>query len=300
MSEQDLVLEPPPADDETAAPSPPTPETPETSGETAETTPEAETEQPPPVEKPRRTIIDDLQAERAARREAEQRAQSVAQELATAKPILQALARHPHGVQILQSLVQGAPLPQQGPPQPDPELQSIAEDLGLYNVDGTPDLVKAGRIQQRQHAVAQQAVQAAVAPLQQGTEAQQAQQSRVHLWQQAHQPENTHVDPTALKELLQALPDNIIKHQEVQSLVWVLAAGATALQGGKAPQTGPPMPTPPPTNPPVYSEQPGGRARPVTPLAQPFQQILKRAGMSDKDMQATLGKFVPNAPNLLE
>ena len=102
MSEPDLVLEPPPADeDEAAPPAPPT------SGALEAEAPEAPADDAPPVEKPKRSIVSDLQAERLARRQAEENYQRATQEAAQMRPIVQALAKHPNGVAILQSLVQG-------------------------------------------------------------------------------------------------------------------------------------------------------------------------------------------------
>lgn len=315
MGDTGYVLEPPPSDDQPQAPAQPppaqTPQAPTDAQRFAEQREGAlegtddggeEEQQPPPRQERRRTIVNDLQEERQARRQADERAARLEAEANQMRPIVNALAAHPNGVAMLQALVQGQPLP---PPQqtgPDPELVSIAEDLGLYTLDGQPDLVKAGRIAQRQAHVARQAVQQAVQPMQQQTVSERAHVGRNALWTQAHQPENKDVDPGVLGELLKLLPDQLIADQGVQSLVWTLATGATTLQRNRG--QAPPVPQPQPgvasQQPPVFTESAGGRVRPQTQLAAPFQALLKKAGLTDKDVQTSLGKYVPGAPNALE
>jgi hypothetical protein len=52
--------------------------------------------------------------------------------------------------------------------------------------------------------------------------------------------------------------------------------------------------------PPIYSEPAGGRPRATPQLDEPFRARLRESGLKDDDINQSLSRFVPGAPNRLE
>ena len=177
--------------------------------------------------------------------------------------------------------VQQAQTQQQAPPQtqePDPELAAVARDLALYKPDGTLDLDTAKRINERTQRVAQQAAQAAVAPLQQSAVQQQAQnmlqRAMVTKGKSGQQP-----DPAILKDIWNRLDPRLTATEDGAREAWVAAMGRTVALSEAAPvKAKDDIPAP------LLTERAGGRDVVTGPaLSDMEKRALKSMGMTEKE-----------------
>jgi len=285
--------EPPPAP-EPPAPEPPAPGEDEIDIDTGE-----------PVAG-RRTLVGDLVREREQRRVAETQAQS-------AQELLRQVIADPAGMALLQRVASGAtpPDPQQTQEAQQAQLQELeatAIDLGLYDADGNPDLGAAGRIMAREQRRVEAQVQRAVAHLQQ-TELLPLKQQRVEQTIAHVKNVAAHygIDPDMVERGMRTIPIDQINNPEVQQTVLMTALGLQTFGAGGAPQPQAPPQRGPQApqqrgqlRPPIYSEPAGGRPRATPQLDEPFRVRLRESGLKDDDINASLARFVPGAPNRLE
>lgn len=265
----------------------------------------------------RRTLVGEMVRERERRQLAEAQLQS-------STDLLRQIMTDPQGAALLSRVVGGgAPAPA-GPSAEEQaaqqaELETLAIDLGLYDERGAPDLTTAKRIQEREERRVAQVVkrelgafeQTKLQPLAQ----QRAQQVIGHVVTVAQQ---YGIDPQLVQNGMQALYEqnpNAIYDEQAQQAVLMTALGIQTFGAAGAPPTsgqpGAPAPRRPrapqggsaplrPGAPPIYTEPPGGGPRAQSQLAEPFRVRLREAGLKDDEINASLGRFVPGAPNALE
>jgi hypothetical protein len=276
--------------------------------------PAAEPEPPPPGDEEidldtgepvggRRTLVGDLVREREQRRIAETQASS-------AQDLLRQVMQTPDGLALLQRVASGAPS------GPDPaeqqalqqELEATAIDLGLYDTEGNPDLQAAGRIMAREQRRVEAQVARAVQHLQ-ATELAPIKQQRAEgiIAHVKNVAAHYGIDPDMVERGMRTLPVEQMGNPEVQQTVLMTALGLQTFGAGGAPQP-PQAPQRGPAmgaqrgqlRPPIYSEPAGGRPRAQPQLDEPFRARLRESGLKDDDINASLSRFVPGAPNRLE
>lgn len=264
----------------------------------------------------RRTLVGEVVRERERRQLAEA-------QLSSSTDLLRQLMADEQGAALLSRIVGGgAP----GPAGPSPEdvaaeqaeLEALAIDLGLYDAQGAPDLATAKRIQQREERRVAQVVKRELGAFEQ-TKLQPIAQQRAaqtigHVVAVAQQ---YGIDPQLVQNGMRALYEqnpNAIYDEQAQQAVLMTALGIQTFgsasgapqpggqpqprQRPRAPQGGPaPLR---PGAPPIYTEAPGGGPRAQSQLAEPFRARLREAGLKDDEINASLGRFVPGAPNALE
>lgn len=253
----------------------------------------------------------------------------------------------PGGAELLQAAVTGRPPGAGAPGAVSPqeqqereqlfrEAQEVAQDLGLYDGEGKPDVRLAAKIVLRDRKRVQDAVQAAVQPLQQRTLQLGAEPVIQHVLGVAEQ---FGISPELVEQGLRATPASELGKPEVQQAVLMMALGTQQMllqQNAEVPgfgydaagnyvllprtvaRQGQPMRQPAvrarqgvtvpgvvpqrgAARPPLFMEQPGGRPRTQQPGLDPvFRERLQSTGMKDADIDSALGNFVPGAPNRLE
>jgi hypothetical protein len=263
---------------------------------------------PPDEDEPqgrRGGVVGELVEERAARRLAEQQA-------ASAQDLLKQVMQSPDGLALLQRVASGTPAAQGPDPQEAyrQECEATAIDLGLYDDKGQPDLQSAHRIMQREERRVQAQVQRAVQHLQQ-TELAPLKQQRVEQTIQHVKAVAQHygIDPDMVERGLRTIPAEQIGNPEVQQTVLMTALGLQTF-GGATPPQGPVQRERGPNGqfaasrgalrPPIYQEPSGGRPRSAPQLDEPFRARLRESGLKDQEINASLDRFVPGAPNRLE
>jgi hypothetical protein len=262
-------------------------------------------EQQPPKQRGR--LMNDLISTRKRAQTAEQKLQALEHESQLTRPILEAIARHPQGLAVLQSILQdqaggpvaapagGVPAPAAaGPrytPQQEQHLARFAERFGLYNRDGSPNLQAAAETMDDIRGVSQEVVKQAVAPVQHATVRQQASAIYQSL---AEQATREGVDAATLSELAQAVGPELFIQPGVADLVYSAAAGKQVIlekRGARRPAAAAP----------IYTESSGGRTAPVAAaLPAPLQRVLRQANLSDKDIAQSTSAYKPGQPNALE
>jgi hypothetical protein len=262
---------------------------------------------PDAIEPPqgRRSVVGDLVRERERRQQAETQA-------AAAQDLLRSVMESPEGLAMLQRAATGAPA-SDAPSAADQlalqqEQEATALDLGLYDEKGQPDLAAAARIMAREDRRVQAQVQRAVQQLHQTEllplKQQRAEQTIAHVKAVA-----THygIDADMVERGMRTLPIDQLGNPEVQQTVLMTALGLQTFGAGGAPQQQPqPYGTPQPQGrralrPPIYQEPAGGRPRGQAPvLDEPFRVRLRESGLKDADIDSSLSRFVPGAPNRLE
>jgi hypothetical protein len=264
--------------------------------------PEGEEGEEPEPPQGRRSLVGDLVREREQRRVAEEQA-------AAAQGLLQSVMQTPEGLAALQR----AALGDQAPPDQAAEQQALQEeleataiDLGLYDDKGQPDLKSAARIMAREQRRIDVQVQRAVEQLKQTEllplKQQRAEQTIAHVKAVAA---HYGIDPDMVERGMRTLPIDQLGNPEVQQTVLMTALGLQTFGQGTPPpqpQYGPPQPQGRRAlRPPIYQEPAGGRPRGQAPvLDEPFRVRLRESGLKDADIDASLSRFVPGAPNRLE
>jgi hypothetical protein len=265
-------------------------------------------EQPEVGEEPqpggRRTLVGELVREREQRRVAENQATA-------AQDLLRQVMQTPDGLSLLQRVATGAPAAE---PQVDEsafraEAEATAIDLGLYDDQGQPDLQAAARIMAREERRVQAQVERAVQQLAQ-TEILPLKQQRVEQTIAHVKGVAAHygIDPEMVERGMRTLPPEQVGNAEVQQTVLMTALGLQTFGGVPQRQQGQPLPQHSPVQqgqrgqlrPPIYSEAAGGRPRSGVVLDEPFRNRLRESGLKDTEINASLERFVPGAPNRLE
>ena len=260
----------------------------------------------------RRTLVGDLMRERERRQLFEQQSNQ-------SQALIRQVMSLPGGMELLQAAATGQPPPRQ-PGQPSAEDEALAQeasevarDLGLYNAEGQLDLRTAARIVLRDRKRTQTLVESALRPLQQQTLQLGVEPVIAHVLSVADQ---FGIDRNLVMQGLRATPPEHVNNPQVQQAVLMMALGTQVMLGsqqGQAPQPGQRRaPAAGPQNggvqrqaqtfqPPIFTEAPGGRPRAQAPALDPvFRDRLKSTGMKDTDIDGTLSRFVPGAPNRLE
>lgn len=262
--------------------------------------PEGEEPQP----QGRRSVVGDLVRER-------ERRQTVENNLQQSQELLRQVMSLPGGMELLQAATTGQPLPRRpGEMSAEDqalvqEAQEVAQDLGLYDANGHPDLKTAARIVFRDRKRTETMVRQALGPLQQQTLSLAAQPVINRVLGVAEQ---FGIDKNLVWQGLQATPPEHLNNPEVQQAVLMMALGTqTMLQSNqsRATGTGGQQPRGMPlqrmgARPPIFTEAPGGRPRASAQLDDVFRERLRSTGMKDETINASLANFVPGAPNRLE
>lgn len=270
----------------------------------------------------RRTIVGDLVRERARRQAAESQAES-------ATALVRTLMQSPEGMAALQRAALGDQAPPAAPSSAEAqaaadaervELEALAIDLGLYDAESQPDLKAAKRVYDRQSRMVDQAVQRATKQFEtqlQPLKMTQADQIIGHVMRVA---ESYGIDPQLVENGLRSLPVDQIGNPQVQQTVLMTALGLQtfgALDPNAPPQARGRRPAPVPPNgppadprqvptsratlrPPIFQEPPGGRPRSAPVLDDAFRARLRESGLKDTEIDESVGRFVPGAPNRLE
>jgi len=307
--------QPAPAPAAPAAPPPPPDLSQPLLDEGEDTLGEAEGEELPeePGQPQRRTVVGDLVRERERRQMAEGN-------LHQSQELLRQVMSLPGGMDLLQAAatgkpVNGSPAAPSRPGQLSPEDQAlvqeaneVAHDLGLYDAEGNADLRTAARIVLRDRKRTEKLVQQALAPVQQTTMSLASQPVINHVLQVADQ---FGIDRNLVWQGLQATPPEHLGNVEVQQAVLMMALGTQTMLAsqGQAPPPGAPRPggrapAPQPAQqqlrPPLFTEPAGGRPRAMPQLDDVFRDRLRSTGLKDEQINESLSRFVPGAPNRLE
>jgi hypothetical protein len=232
-------------------------------------------EQPEPAPR-KRSMLDDLRAERQSRKQAEAR------------------------LREYEAFIAGQQQQPQAPPAPvgpDPQLVELAETLGLYDTQGQPDIKAAERVARFTGQVAEQQVRRYVQPVQQSLAQQQATGMREGMAQHAAQ---VGIAPEFVEQVASLIPDELLVQPNVAQLVLAVAGGLERMRGGpqgaqqpaQRPVTGRPAP--------LFTEPAGGRRPAAQTLSEPFRNVLANAGVTDKDLEGTLKNWKPGVAITLE
>lgn len=265
-------------------PPPPQEEPPQPPGD--ESSPEEEPEEEPgEPEAPRRgSMLAELIQERTRRQGAEQSVQQ-------SQELIRAVMQAPGGAELLQRISSG----QSATPAEDTaELEAIAADLGLLTPDGKADLDTARRINSRTARSVAQAVQQAVAPLQQQTLQIQAEGAIQHALQVA---QRFGADPAIVERGLRGVAPDQAMNPQVQQATILMALG---LQGIAAPGGGAPQVPQGGGTAPLVTEAPRGRGQGAARLDPLWRGRLKSAGLSDQEIDGSLRNVDLRRPNKLE
>ena len=263
---------------------------------------DAEEEEAAPQPGGRRSVVGDLVRER-------ERRQMVEGNLAQSQELLRQVMSLPGGMELLQAATSGQPVPRKpGEMSAEDqalvqEAQEVAQDLGLYDAQGQPDLRTAARIVLRDRKRTETMVRQALGPLQQTTINLASQPVINRVLQVADQ---FGIDKNLVYQGLQATPPEHLGNPEVQQAVLMMALGTQTMLASQ-PQNGPRQVQPRGTplqrmgaRAPIFTEAPGGRPRAGTQLDEVFRDRLRSTGLKDEQINASLDKFVPGAPNRLE
>jgi hypothetical protein len=182
---------------------------------------------------------------------------------------------------------------QQQPPKPaEPtaeqtaELKEIAQELDFYKGDGTLDLDRAKRHQDRLFKMASQIAQQQVAPFQQQTIADKS----GFMLQRAlitKTPDGAQPDPEVLQQVWARLDPRLTATPEGAAQAFSVALGHSTLlgkvKGGKATQEVIPDPLP--------TEKAGGKDVTPVSLSDSDRRMARDLGMTDKEYSAELAKM---------
>lgn len=243
---------------------------------TAAAEPAAEPEpEPEPVveaapDKKRPTMLEELIAERTLRKQAETR-------LRQAEPMLQRLT--PEIQQAIQEGRLNIQPPQSNHDLEQKRLEQVANDLGLFKADNTPDLDAARRVDKYVRGTVQQAI----APVRQMTLADKAHQnvSLAISHAQASGIPVEIVQQTYNEILAQPNGAEMLSQPEVATTVWYQALGRAAAAGKLSPAAAKVPATTPPA---VIVADPAGRRAPnnAITLSPQLEKIYRDHGMDPK------------------
>lgn len=232
-----------------------------------------------------------LAALKAAREEAKSlrerasQADTLAAELAQARPYQQFVQQNP---QLVQPQAPVAP-----PSNADPELVELARAMDYYKADGSPDLDRAkkydGLLTQRATKIAQQMVGPVA-----HSHAQTQSNSNWSIVAQEKLPNGQAIDTTLLGQMWQHLPVEQTANPAVAAMVRDLTIAA---QMRKSPLPNAP---PPPNSPPVHTENLGRAPQAPVRMSETERAVAAQRGMSDEKYTKLTSGFQPGRMNPLE
>lgn len=152
----------------------------------------------------------------------------------------------------------------------DPEAVEIAEALGLYTEDGSPDTKRAGKIakllERRAEKIASEKIQKEVEPVRKTTLQDRAAMLRARAYEAKDESGRAFAKRENIDKVLDLLPIELQAEPSVVNLALVLARGLGA--------------APPEREEPVFSESSGGRRPGSTPLSRIEESAAKIRGIS--------------------
>jgi hypothetical protein len=197
-----------------------------------------------------------------------------------AEPLAQAF----RAIQNSQPQQQAQPVQQ--PVEDMSELSEIAKDFDFYKPDGTPDLEKAKRHQDRVVRTAQTIAERQTAPLVQHTLSGEAQRNRARAQATVHPVTKQSADPAILDSLISHVAKQegglaTLANPETMKQIWLNAYALTTLRAESAPAVQPDRRETP--VPPVVTERSGGgNAGQPKGLSVAEKRAAKEAGMTEK------------------
>jgi hypothetical protein len=209
-------------------------------------------------------------------------------QIRAAMPIIEGIQRRPD---LVAQLNQPAPAPKVAAgPLSEAEAVDYAKDFDLYKADGSPDIDRAQRIAKRHADMSARSTQAAITPFVQN-EAQRQSAANFANVAAYVDPSGNSVDRTILENVWRNIPVEMSAKPEVAGVLYRMALAEQIIQG-KAPKPG--------LAPALITESPGGRALAAPSITQIDTQIMKAAGISDKQYAETAARFKPGQSNFLE
>ena len=187
---------------------------------------------------------------------------------------------------IQQAQPQPVQQPVQQPAEDTTELTEIAKDFDFYKPDGSPDLDKARRHQDRVLRTAERVAEARTAPLVQHTLSGEAQRNLARAKATIHPVTKQSADPAILDSLIAhvARQDGglaTLANPEMMKQIWLNAYALTTLRAEAAPAVKPERQDAPP--PPVVTERSGGgNVTQPKGLSAAEKRAAKEAGMTEK------------------
>lgn len=205
------------------------------------------------------------------------RADALQEALNAARPYVDLVKQHP------ELLRQPDPVPYEDQIGDDEAAQE-ARDLQLYDSQSQLDLKTAKKIIARRrteaYQVGQQAIQEAMAPLQQSTAEAASRNNFAQMAQMRDPNGNPLVDPRILAEEWVQLPVELTANPQAAEVVLERAIGKSHRRGTRiAPAKREPM----------FSEAPGGRGAASVVLT----DLDRKLGLTEKDLKSAAGTFVP-------
>lgn len=242
--------------------------------------------------------IKDLKAELDNVRTTASRATQLEADIAALQQQVQQLAPYAQAYQV--ALQQQQPQAPQDTPEDRAELEEIARDFDLYKPDGSLDVEKARRQQQREERRAQRIAQREIAPLQQ-TAVQRDAATMLAKAKAISMPNGAKPDPAMLDRVWAALDPSLTATVKGAQQAYMIALGYSQGQAPAAPAA-PAAPqraangqfaTQEPLGAPQFVERAGGRdTPPEVALSAAEQRYLKDTGMTEQEYR-TSAKSAP-------
>ena len=178
----------------------------------------------------------------------------------------------------------------------DTEAEAYARNYELYKAGtGELDTTRAKRMisdhRKETTAIAQQAAQAAVQPLQKMTAEQRSQYNFASLASQRDEHGRPRVDPHILARRWNEFPQEITADPRAAQVIMDAAIGEMVRTGKYT--------SAPPEREPIVSEASGGRGGPGFQMNDVFKKFANVTGMSEKDFKAGAAKYQPGAANVI-
>lgn len=228
-----------------------------------------------------KTVRAELEAVKAeAGKSAEQAAkiQQLEQQLQQLAPMAQAYQA------ALAAQQQQPPKPQEPTPEQTAELKEIAQELDFYKGDGSLDLDRAKRHQDRLMKMAADIARQQVAPFEQQTTVDKS----VFMLQRAlvtKTKDGTQPDPAVLREVWSRLDPKLTSTPEGAAQAYSVALGHSLLLGKSGAKAAEPIPEP------LHTEKAGGKdVAPVT-LSDRDRSLARDLGLTDKQYQEQLAEM---------
>jgi hypothetical protein len=232
-------------------------------------------------------VVKALREELKSLKESANRAATLEQQLAQARPYQQFMEAHPELVR--QTLQPPAP-----DPGTDPKLVELAQMMDYYKSDGKPDIDRAKKydalLTERATAIANQMVQ----PLAQSTAQQQATSNWQQVVSQAKLPNGQPIDANILGEFWRHLPVSETAKPQVAAMVRDLAMMEQIRRS--------PLPAAPsaPSTPPIHTESIGRIQQPAQRMSATERRVASERGMTEEKYTKLTSDFQPGRMNPLE
>ena len=224
-----------------------------------------------------------------------QRAAAIEAQLNEVRPILDAIKANP---KLVEAVTRGTHATSATVEQPehDQEAKDTAEDMGFYTTDGQLDVARARRVLDRIETRNARRTQSDLAPLKQQTAVRAAQEMRGRVDSIRTKEGTSLASKESLDEIFGMVPPELQADGKTAFVLALAAAGMDIYTGRKPAAAAPARST---YDEPIYTEPSGGRRGAVSVSAE-LAALGKRVGLTEKDLGATVQRYVPGRSLELE